>query len=91
MPVNIFGEWIEEKPVPQVVKPIKVRVVKRGANTLTVILNLNKKKEEIEEMASALKKKLGAGGAVCESSIEIQGDKKAAVEKFLQEKKIKFA
>ena len=88
MPVNIFGEWIPEKGVKEPVKPVKVRVVKRGKSTLTVILNLERSSQEMEDISSSLKKNLGCGGSVKGGDIEIQGDKLSAVQKFLAQKYI---
>lgn len=90
MPFTIDGEWVPNTPSqssPQ--KPTKVRLVKRGKSTLTVILNLNKPLNELEALTSFLKKKLGCGGTVKEGTIEIQGDKVAQVRKSLEEVGIK--
>lgn len=89
MPVNIFGEWIPEKVSKEPLKPVKVRVVKRGKSTLTVILNLDKSPQEMEELSSSLKKSLGCGGSVKGADIEIQGDKLNDVRNFLSEKGMK--
>ncbi len=89
MPYNLFGEWIPEKIEPTVKKPIKVRYVKRAQSELTVIYNLDGEKDKMEEIASFLKRKLGCGGAVKGSDIEIQGNKVEAVLKALAQKGIK--
>lgn len=84
MPFTIDGEWVPNQPVskdPQ--KPVKVRLVKRGQNVLTVIVNLNLSLNELSNLASNLKKQLGCGGAVKEKDIEIQGDKVDQVKKIL--------
>lgn len=90
MPFTIGGEWIPSESIstgPQ--KPVKVRLVKRGKNILTVILNLKMTQKELAELASNIKRKLGCGGAVKDNGIEIQGDKVDPVKKMLSEIGIK--
>ncbi len=86
MPFTIGGDWIpESKPVTPK-KPVKVILEKRKKSILTVIMNLSDSPEEMQALASELKKKLGAGGTVKEGRIEIQGDKVDQVMKFLKER-----
>ncbi|CDR35224.1 translation initiation factor [Criblamydia sequanensis] len=89
MPFTIDGSWVPSKPASENIKPVKVRLVKRGKSILTVILNLNKPEKELLDLASLLKKKLGSGGALKEETIEIQGDKVNEVLKLLKELGIK--
>jgi translation initiation factor 1 len=89
MPFTIGGEWIPSKSNQENQKPVKVRLVKRGKSTLTVILNLKISAKEIEILATDLKKKLGCGGAVKDNTIEIQGDKVDQVRKQLDSLGIK--
>jgi translation initiation factor 1 len=94
MPFTVGGEWIPSKKsdsdAPKASqKPVKVRLVKRGNNVITTILNLTKSPKELSTLASAIKKRLGSGGAVQEQTIEIQGDKVAEVKKILDEIGIK--
>ena len=90
MPFNISGEWVPSKPASKSSqKPVKVRLVKRGKSILTVILNLNLPPEELTNLASDIKKKLGCGGAVKENGIEIQGEKVIEVIKILKDHGIK--
>lgn len=90
MPFTLGGEWIPSRPaVDHPLKPVKVRLVKRGKSIVTVILNLKMSLQEKNTLASNLKKKLGCGGAVRETEIEIQGDKVAEVKNYLAELKIK--
>ena len=87
MPYDAKGNWVSSKPSPS--GPVKVRSVKRRNSLLTVILNLPKSPAEIEEIASTIKKKLGCGGSVKDTGLEIQGDKVEAVKKLLLEMGIK--
>ena len=95
MPFTIGGDWVPTPPEKkenssfQPSKPVKVRLLKRGKNVVTVILNLNKEEKEMEEIASGIKKKLGCGGSVKGDEIEIQGDKVTLVQSYLKDKGIK--
>lgn len=89
MPFTIDGSWVPSKSASENIKPVKVRLVKRGKSILTAILNLNKTEKELLDLASLLKKKLGVGGALKEETIEIQGDKVNEVLKLLKELGIK--
>lgn len=97
MPFTIGGEWIPSRAqsgsntntAKGSQKRVLVRLVKRGKNILTVILHLPKTEKELNALASSIKKKLGCGGAVQETAIEIQGDKVSEVKKILEELSIK--
>lgn len=91
MPFTIGGEWIPNKPDTGKAsgKPVKVRLVKRGKSTLTVILNLTKDQSELVSLLSTIKKKLGCGGTLKNTEIEIQGDKVEQVKKMLADIGIK--
>ena len=91
MPFTIGGQWVPDKPTSfnSSSKPVKVRLIKRGKSILTVILNLNKSPPELAELASNIKKRLGCGGAVKDTDIEIQGDKVDQVKVLLKEAGIK--
>lgn len=88
MPFTIEGNWVPNvSKVSQ--KPVKIRLIKRGQSILTVILNLNMSSSELVALASAIKKKLGCGGAVKDNEIEVQGDKVIQVKNILEEIGIK--
>lgn len=90
MPFNIAGEWVPSQNSSQdQQKPVKVRLIKRGKNVVTVILNLNLSEKELRDLASSIKRKLGCGGAIKESEVEVQGDKVDQVKKMLTEMGIK--
>ncbi len=91
MPFTIGGEWIPNKSANSNIshKPVKVRLVKRGKSILTVILNLAMDQNELIELLSSAKKKLGCGGTIKNGEIEIQGDKVELVKKILTGLKIK--
>jgi translation initiation factor 1 len=66
------------RPVPPPAGPPKVRVGRevagRGGKGVSVITGLPLAGEELEALATRLKKLCGAGGAVKDGTIEIQGD-----------------
>ncbi|MBN9377498.1 MAG: hypothetical protein BGO14_10410 [Chlamydiales bacterium 38-26] len=90
MPFRIDGTWTPSNQSPKnTSKPVKVRLVKRANKLITVILNLNLPRNEQENLAKTLKKKLGCGGCVNDGGIEIQGDKVVVVKEALIEMGIK--
>ena len=56
----------------------------RGGKTVTVIMDLQLTPEDRKSLAKKLKKACGAGGAVKEDTIEIQGDLRDKVAAELQ-------
>lgn len=90
MPFTVGGEWTPQAPLKKGRgKPVKTRLVKRGKNILTVILNLDLNAAELAAIASSIKKRLGCGGAVKGADIEIQGDHVLQIIKILSELDIK--
>ncbi len=84
MPFTIDGQWVPNKPKSCNSKQIvKVRIVKRRNNLITVISHLSLSPEEIQNLSSIIKKSLGCGGAIKDCEIEIQGNKAEEVKKFL--------
>lgn len=63
---------------PKDVKPAAVRVGRetagRSGKGVTVITGLPLAAAQLEELATALKKRCGSGGTVRDAKIEIQGD-----------------
>lgn len=70
---------------PNSPKP-KIRLEKRVGKAVTVIAGLHTYGEKkLDEIARELKTTLGTGGTVKGGTIEIQGDKVAAVKKWFDE------
>ncbi len=61
----------------------------RGGKTATIVSGFSIPDEEIEYIASEMKKKLGAGGSARGGEILIQGDRRTDVLKFLTSKGLK--
>lgn len=57
----------------------------RGGKTVTTVSGVPVGEAALQELAKALKKRCGVGGAVKDHVIEIQGDHRDAVEAFLKE------
>jgi translation initiation factor 1 len=57
----------------------------RGGKTVTVIMNLQLTPEDAKKLSKKLKQACGAGGAVKEDSIEIQGDNRDRVAEILEQ------
>lgn len=92
MPFTIDGQWVPSKEISNKPstnknsgKPVKIYLIKRGKSTLTLISNLKMATNELETLASALKRTLGCGGTTNNQEIEIQGDKVDQVRKALKE------
>jgi translation initiation factor 1 len=85
MPFTIGGEWKpEEQPKVKPKHPVKVVKEKRGNATVTLLLNLSLKPDELKQLCSKLKQTLGCGGSVKEGKIELQGDKVEAAKEYLK-------
>ena len=58
---------------------------KRGGKTVSTIYGFTNN-ENLQSLCSDLKKRCGSGGTVKEDHIEIQGDKRDLIEKYLNSK-----
>ena len=80
-------------PAPAQAKPKKKRLVKmrrekagRGGKEVTLLYEFqNISAPEIQDLMGTLKKRLGTGGKCENLKIEIQGDKRDAIEAYLSE------
>lgn len=70
-------------------KGARIRLEKRASGrVVTVIADTPGTPAEIEALAKVLKTRCGTGGSVKELEIELQGDKRDAVQIVLREKRI---
>ena len=76
----------EPKSLPPEQQTAHIRREKkgRGGKTVTVIMNLQLTTADMKALAKQLKRTCGAGGAIKEGTIEIQGDNRNAVAALLQ-------
>ena len=58
----------------------------RGGKSVTVVYDLPENQTFLKDLAGELKRACGAGGAVAENSIEIQGDLRDRIRALLTQK-----
>jgi translation initiation factor 1 len=63
---------------------IRIEKKARRGKTVTVLDGFTRQPEELEELASQMKKSCGAGGTVRNGVIEIQGDFRQSLVVFLK-------
>ena len=63
---------------------IRIEKKARRGKTVTVLDGFTRQPEELEELASQMKKSCGAGGTVRNGVIEIQGDFRQSLAVFLK-------
>jgi translation initiation factor 1 len=64
-----------DEPVPaRIVAKLRMEKTGRGGKTVTVIYDLPRNQPLLKALAGELKRACGAGGAVVENTVEIQGD-----------------
>jgi len=56
----------------------------RGGKGVSVIVGLNLKSEELEQLAKKIKQLCGTGGTVKDKAIEIQGDQREKIKQALE-------
>lgn len=90
MPFTIGGQWVPEKSnAPK--KPVKIRKERRGNTIVTIITHLPLEADQLKNLCSKLKQRLGCGGSVKSESIELQGDKIDQVKPLLTQEGIKVS
>ena len=81
-PVNAY-RCREQQAVPEGDGVVRIRREVRNGKPVTVILGLLLAEPDLRALAKQLKKKCGAGGSVKDGAIEVQGDRRDVVAKFL--------
>jgi translation initiation factor 1 len=81
------SQFAREQPVPaKIVAKLRIEKSGRGGKTVTVVYDLPNNQTFLKELASELKQACGAGGAVTENAVEIQGDLRDRIRTALQKK-----
>jgi len=81
------SQFVRDRPVPaKIVAKLRVEKSGRGGKTVTVVYDLPNNQTFLKELASELKRACGAGGAVTENAVEIQGDLRDRIRAALQKK-----
>lgn len=75
-------EAIPDTPA-RIVARLSIERAHRGGKTVTVVDGLPRNPPFLEELARELKRAFGAGGAVVEGRVEIQGDRREALRSVL--------
>lgn len=74
-------------PVPaRIVAKLRTEKKGRGGKTVTVVYDLPVNQAFLKELAGELKRACGAGGAVVENTVEIQGDLRDRIHGLLTKK-----
>lgn len=76
-----------DTPLPsRIVAKLRTEKKGRGGKTVTVVYDLPQNKAFLKDLAGELKRACGAGGAVVENTIEIQGDLRDRIHALLTKK-----
>jgi translation initiation factor 1 len=80
-------QFARGEPLPaRIVAKLRTEKKGRGGKTVTVVYDLPQNQTFLKELASELKRLCGAGGAVAEDTVEIQGDVRDRLRVVLQKK-----
>lgn len=75
------------EPLPaRIVAKLRIEKRGRGGKVVTVVYDLPRNQPFLKELASELKRACGAGGAVVENTVEIQGDLRERIRPALEKK-----
>jgi translation initiation factor 1 len=81
------SQFAANAPLPaRIVAKLRLEKKGRGGKAVTVVYDLPKNDAFLKELASELKRACGAGGAVVEGGVEIQGDLRERVREVLARK-----
>ena len=85
---------IENVDINKIIVNIRLEKSGRGGKIVTVLMDLPKNEEFLKSLSKELKIKCGTGGTYVLTKdaciIEIQGDKREQIKKYLATKQIKF-
>ena len=81
------SQFARDEPLPaRIVAKLRMEKTGRGGKTVTVVYDLPSSQKFLKELASELKRSCGAGGAVVENTVEIQGDLRERIRVALAKK-----
>jgi translation initiation factor 1 len=81
------SQFARDEPVPpRIVAKLRIEKAGRGGKTVTVVYDLPNNHAFLKELAALLKRACGAGGAVVENTVEIQGDARDRIRSALAKK-----
>jgi translation initiation factor 1 len=68
-------QFARDEPLPaRIVAKLRIEKSGRGGKTVTVVYDLPRNQAFLKALATELRRACGAGGAVVENTVEIQGD-----------------
>jgi translation initiation factor 1 len=70
----------------RVVAKLRVEKAGRGGKTVSVVYDLPRNAAFLKELCQALKRACGAGGAVRDGAVELQGDLRDRIRELLRQK-----
>jgi translation initiation factor 1 len=81
------SQFKKEEAVPgRITAKLRMEKKGRGGKAVTVVYDLPDNQAFLKELSQELKRACGAGGAVIEGGVEIQGDLRDRVREILQKK-----
>lgn len=81
------SRFSRSEPLPaRIVAKLRMEKTGRGGKTVTVVYDLPRNPQFLKDLASELKRACGAGGAVVDNTVEIQGDLRDRIRAALQKK-----
>jgi translation initiation factor 1 len=81
------SQFSRTEPLPtRIVAKLRMEKAGRGGKTVTVVYDLPRNAPFLKDLASELKRACGAGGAVVDNTVEIQGDLRDRIRATLQKK-----
>jgi translation initiation factor 1 len=82
---NAIDESVPERP-GKIVAKLRIEKKGRGGKTVTVVDGPPRNVDFLKELAQEFKRACGAGGAVLEDGVELQGDLRERIRERLQKK-----
>ena len=80
-------QFVRDEPLPaRIVAKLRMERTGRAGKTVTVVYDLPKNQPFLKDLVRELKRACGAGGAVVENTVEIQGDLRDRIRGVLAKK-----
>jgi translation initiation factor 1 len=80
-------QFVRDEPLPaRIVAKLRMERSGRAGKTVTVVYDLPKNQPFLKDLVHELKRACGAGGAVVENTVEIQGDLRDRIRGVLAKK-----
>jgi translation initiation factor 1 len=81
------SQFARDEPVPaHIIAKLRVEKSGRAGKTVTIVYDLPRNQPFLRGLASELKRTCGAGGAVVENTVEVQGDLRDRIRAALEKK-----